>query len=60
MFRSALPLAPISDSLCDRIGIIVGGKMECIGSSKELKSRYGMSYRLTIQAPTESRDQMIS
>ncbi|CAN6442283.1 unnamed protein product [Victoria cruziana] len=37
-----------AEYLCDRLGIIVKGNLQCIGSSKELKSRYGGSYLLTV------------
>ncbi|XP_010261075.1 PREDICTED: ABC transporter A family member 7-like isoform X2 [Nelumbo nucifera] len=37
-----------AEFLCDRIGIIVNGNLQCLGSSRELKSRYGGSYVLTI------------
>lgn len=30
-----------AEALCDRIGIFVDGKLMCLGSPKELKSRYG-------------------
>ena len=37
-----------ADVLGDRIGIIAGGKMLCLGTSLFLKSRYGAGYKLTI------------
>ncbi|XP_051194420.1 ABC transporter A family member 8 isoform X1 [Lolium perenne] len=37
-----------AEVLCDRIGIIANGTLQCIGNSKELKTKYGGSYVLTI------------
>ncbi|XP_050376474.1 ABC transporter A family member 10-like [Argentina anserina] len=37
-----------AEFLCDRIGIFVDGRMQCIGNPKELKGRYGGSYVFTI------------
>ncbi|XP_024530471.1 ABC transporter A family member 8 isoform X2 [Selaginella moellendorffii] len=37
-----------AEALCDRIGIFVEGKLQCIGSSNDLKSRYGGSYTFTV------------
>ncbi|KAF3781963.1 ABC transporter A family member 3 [Nymphaea thermarum] len=37
-----------AEYLCDRLGIIVKGNLQCLGSSQELRSRYGGSYLLTV------------
>ncbi|OQU84626.1 hypothetical protein SORBI_3004G089400 [Sorghum bicolor] len=37
-----------AEALCDRIGIMVNGSLQCIGNSKELKAKYGGTYVLTI------------
>ncbi|KAK4766653.1 hypothetical protein SAY87_008295 [Trapa incisa] len=37
-----------AEALCDRLGIFVDGSLQCIGSSKELKARYGGSYVFTM------------
>ncbi|CAO2038070.1 unnamed protein product [Urochloa humidicola] len=37
-----------AEVLCDRIGIIANGSLQCIGSSRELKDRYGGSCVLTV------------
>ncbi|XP_008645657.1 ABC transporter A family member 8 isoform X3 [Zea mays] len=39
-----------AEALCDRIGIMVNGSLQCIGNSKELKARYGGTYMLTVTA----------
>jgi ABC-type multidrug transport system ATPase subunit len=37
-----------ADILGDRIGIMAGGKLECLGSSMFLKKRYGVGYNVTV------------
>lgn len=37
-----------AEALCDRIGIINKGLLRCVGTQKELKSKFGKGYRLTI------------
>jgi len=37
-----------ADALCDRVGIFVGGELKCIGSSSQLKQRFGKGYKVTI------------
>lgn len=37
-----------AEVLCDRIGIVANGSLQCIGNSKELKTKYGGSYVLTV------------
>ena len=41
-----------ADILGDRIGIMTGGKLTCIGSSLFLKNRYGVGYNLTFKPLT--------
>eukprot|EP00468_Gymnochlora_sp_CCMP2014_P002772 CAMPEP_0167748496 /NCGR_PEP_ID=MMETSP0110_2-20121227/4870_1 /TAXON_ID=629695 /ORGANISM="Gymnochlora sp., Strain CCMP2014" /LENGTH=1828 /DNA_ID=CAMNT_0007633517 /DNA_START=234 /DNA_END=5720 /DNA_ORIENTATION=- len=38
-----------ADALCTRMGILVNGKLQCIGNSQHLKSSYGTGYHLEIQ-----------
>ncbi|XP_059179609.1 phospholipid-transporting ATPase ABCA3-like [Physella acuta] len=37
------------DTLCTRLAIMIKGKFQCIGSSQDLKNKFGKSYSLTIQ-----------
>ncbi|CAN6243560.1 unnamed protein product [Urochloa humidicola] len=37
-----------AEALCDRIGIMVNGTLQCVGTSTELKAKYGGTYVLTI------------
>jgi ABC-type multidrug transport system ATPase subunit len=43
-----------AEALCGRIGIMVGGRLRCLGSGQHLKSRFGQGYQLELrlQAPT--------
>lgn len=36
------------EALCTRIGIMVGGRLRCLGPSQRLKSRFGMGYQVEI------------
>ncbi|GAB5372764.1 hypothetical protein AAMO2058_001692700, partial [Amorphochlora amoebiformis] len=38
-----------ADALCTRMGILVNGSLQCIGSSQHLKSRFGTGYHMEIQ-----------
>lgn len=51
-----------ADILGDRIGIMTGGQIVCLGSSLFLKSRYGVGYNLTIakKSKKESAERAIS
>lgn len=35
-----------AEALCKRIGIMVGGRLRCLGSSQHLKDSYGNGYQL--------------
>jgi ABC-type multidrug transport system ATPase subunit len=38
-----------ADALCGRIGIMVDGRLACIGSSQHLKSTYGAGYQVELR-----------
>uniref|UniRef100_A0A2C9L5H4 ABC transporter domain-containing protein n=2 Tax=Biomphalaria glabrata TaxID=6526 RepID=A0A2C9L5H4_BIOGL len=38
-----------ADALCDRVGIMVNGQLECLGSTQHLKSKYGSGYILEVK-----------
>ncbi|EAR84995.3 transporter family ABC domain protein (macronuclear) [Tetrahymena thermophila SB210] len=42
-----------AESLCSKIGILVNGKFQCLGSPNFLKKKYGDGYRLTIKCKNE-------
>ncbi|CAD5325146.1 unnamed protein product [Arabidopsis thaliana] len=42
-----------AEFLCDRLGIFVDGRLQCVGNPKELKARYGGSYVLTMTTSSE-------
>jgi ABC-type multidrug transport system ATPase subunit len=43
-----------AEVLCERIGIMGGGSMLCLGTSHDLKSRFGAGYRLSIHLRNKS------
>ncbi|CEM20220.1 unnamed protein product [Vitrella brassicaformis CCMP3155] len=43
-----------ADALCTRLGIMVNGRLHCLGSSLSIKGRYGQAYKLEIQGEEES------
>ncbi len=38
------------EALCTRLGIMVNGRFQCLGSAQHLKSRFGTGYTLTLRA----------
>jgi len=44
-----------AEALCTRIGIMVGGRLRCLGSGQHLKSRFGLGFQLEfgLELPTE-------
>ncbi|GLT74737.1 hypothetical protein SLA2020_465170 [Shorea laevis] len=47
-----------AEVLCDRLGIFVGGRLQCIGNPKELKARYGGSYIFTMTTSPEHEEEV--
>jgi ABC-type multidrug transport system ATPase subunit len=48
-----------ADVLCSRIGIMMRGQLRCVGSSLELKRRFGFGYRLTVSFAPENKQAAI-
>ncbi|XP_073416062.1 ABC-type organic anion transporter ABCA8-like isoform X1 [Dendrobates tinctorius] len=53
-----------AEAVCDRVAIIISGKLRCIGSIRELKSKFGKDYLLEIkvkdsQEPEEIHTKMM-
>lgn len=46
-----------AEALCSRIGIMVGGRLRCIGSNQHLKARFGRGYLLEarIRSPSPEK-----
>ncbi|CAM9991449.1 unnamed protein product, partial [Discosporangium mesarthrocarpum] len=42
------------EALCQRIGIMVGGRIRCLGSSQHLKTRFGKGYQLEASVTSSS------
>mmetsp|Transcript_28624 Transcript_28624/g.87596 ORF Transcript_28624/g.87596 Transcript_28624/m.87596 type:complete len:1388 (+) Transcript_28624:205-4368(+) len=47
-----------ADALAQRIGILVNGRLQVLGSPQHLKSVHGGGYRLELKGPTESADRV--
>jgi len=39
-----------AEYLCDRLGILINGRLKCIGSPEHLKMKYGEGYNLEVQS----------
>ena len=42
------------EALCGRVGIMVGGRLRCLGSVQHLKSRYGAGYMFEVKLAIEA------
>jgi ABC-type multidrug transport system ATPase subunit len=38
-----------ADALCHRIGIMVNGRLQCVGTNQHLKAKFGQGYTLEIR-----------
>lgn len=38
------------EAVCDRLGIMVGGRLRCLGTSQHLKGRFGGGYSVEVRA----------
>ncbi|KAK3035659.1 hypothetical protein RJ639_032531 [Escallonia herrerae] len=47
-----------AEHLCDRLGIFVDGRLQCIGNPKELKARYGGSYVFTMTTSSSHEEEV--
>jgi len=45
-----------ADALCSRIGIMVNGELQCIGTSQRLKDRFGGGYEIELHAQDSMDD----
>jgi len=48
-----------ADVLCDRISIIAGGRLQCIGTPLHLKNKFGFGYRIQVQCKQEQHDDVV-
>jgi ABC-type multidrug transport system ATPase subunit len=48
------------EALCGRLGIMVGGRLQCLGSPQHLKSRFGQGFLVEVKvaAPDDVRLRM--
>merc|ERR1711907_743227 len=47
-----------AEALCSRIGIMVGGRLRCIGSNQHLKAKFGGGYQLEARLRCPSKDEI--
>ncbi|KAH7285099.1 hypothetical protein KP509_33G012600, partial [Ceratopteris richardii] len=48
-----------AEALCDRVGIFVKGRLQCIGNCTEMKLRYGGAYVFTISTPPIQEEEVL-
>ena len=47
-----------AETLCKRMGIMVNGEFVCLGSSNEIKDKYGYGYEIEMRIKTMKKDEM--
>jgi len=47
-----------AESLCDRIAIMVGGQIRCIGTSTHIKNKFGSGYEIEIKVHIPTRQEV--
>ncbi|XP_077552729.1 phospholipid-transporting ATPase ABCA3-like [Haemaphysalis longicornis] len=50
---------PEVESLCNRIGIMGSGRLQCLGSLKKLKQKFGKGYTITIKTVPDRRGDVL-
>lgn len=48
------------EALCSRVGIMVNGKLVCIGTPQQLKSKYGQGYKLIVRPGQVQQAELLS
>ena len=48
-----------ADVLCDRIAIMAGGELQCVGRSWQLKRRFGKGYTATITSMNKTQEHAV-
>jgi ATP-binding cassette subfamily A (ABC1) protein 5 len=48
-----------AEALSDRLGIMVKGKLKCLGSSQYLKQKFGSGYTLEVRTNEEKRSDLV-
>lgn len=54
-----LLLVEEADELCSKIGILVGGRLACLGSAQHLKNRYSYGYCLEIEFAHDAHNDIV-
>ena len=48
------------EALCTRMGVMVSGRLQCLGSAQHLKNRFGMGYQVEIRCLVTRADDCIT
>jgi len=48
-----------ADALCQRIGIMINGSLQAVGTAQQLKSKFGKGYLLETKAPEDRTDEVV-
>ena len=48
------------EALCTRMGVMVSGRLQCLGSAQHLKNRFGMGYQIEIRCLASRADDCIA
>ncbi|XP_037664575.1 ATP-binding cassette sub-family A member 8 isoform X2 [Choloepus didactylus] len=48
-----------AEAVCDRVAIMVSGRLRCIGSIQHLKSKFGKNYLLEMKVKTPERGELL-
>jgi ABC-type multidrug transport system ATPase subunit len=48
------------EALCDRIGIMTGGRLRCLGTAPHLKQRFGSGYQVIAKAREGSAEEVLA
>jgi ATP-binding cassette subfamily A (ABC1) protein 3 len=49
-----------AEALCDRMAIMVGGRIRCLGTSMHIKNKFGSGYELTVKVRNPLPDEVAS
>ncbi len=49
-----------SEALCDKMGIMMSGQLQCFGSINHIKDKYGDGYRLVIKCKHDDQTDIIT
>jgi ABC-type multidrug transport system ATPase subunit len=48
------------EALCHRIGIMVAGRLRCLGNAQHLKNKYGQGYQLDVNTDSKHAEDLLN